>query len=170
MSTQQVRKEPIVRGTLRFLPVSVTFLLALVMLLPIGTEADGTLMPNLVLISVFYWTSHRAILIPYGAVASIGFFLDLWLGLPLGLNMFQLVLTRFLVLSQLKHLRGRSTLIFWIAFTITAAIIYAASWALVSIIFVRFQPITPVIVSWIITSFAYTPFALFLRRLRRSMS
>ena len=89
------------------LPVVSAFFLAILMLVPIGTGAANVVVPHLVLIAVFYWLSSRPLLMPYGACAILGFWLDLWLEVPLGLNMLVLLLTRLFVLNQLKHYRGR---------------------------------------------------------------
>ena len=56
------------------------------------------------MISVFYWLSSRPLLMPYGACAILGFFLDLWLDVPMGMNMVLLLLTRlFVVNTPLAH-------------------------------------------------------------------
>ena len=108
-------------------PIVLCFIAALVMLLPLGTGADSHSMPHLVMMSVYYWASFRPKQMPIGAAALIGFFLDLWLGVPLGLNMLLMVLVRVFVLTQLRYLRGRPAMVQWIIFAGLAILLYFTS-------------------------------------------
>ncbi|WP_417451951.1 hypothetical protein [Kordiimonas sp.] len=148
-------------------PVFITFLMAALMLLPIGTGAANIAMPHLVLISVFYWLSSRPLLMPYGACAILGFFLDLWLDVPLGLNMVLLLLARLFVLNQLKHFKGRSRVVHWAIFTVLTFGLYALSWIIVSVVYGGFWPVKPVVLQWGVTAFSYAPVAFLLGRMRR---
>jgi rod shape-determining protein MreD len=154
-------------GFAGFFPLLVTVLMAALMLLPIGTGAANIAMPHLVLISVFYWLSSRPLLMPYGACAIIGFTLDLWLDVPMGLNMVLLLLTRLFVLNQLKHYKGRSRLVHWAIFAVLTLGLYILSWLIVSIVHGGFWPLRPVALQWAVTAFSYAPVAFVLGRMRR---
>ncbi len=154
-------------GAVGLLPLFTTLFLAIVMLLPIGSGVANVTMPHLVLISVFYWLSSRPLLMPYGACAGVGFVLDLWLGVPLGLNMVLLLSARLFVLTQLKHYKGRNKLVQWAVFAVMALGLYALSWAMMSVVNARIWPIKPLALQWLVTAFSYAPVAFFLGRLRR---
>lgn len=154
-------------GLGRFVPPIVTLLLAVIMLLPLGTNLSVSFMPNLVMISVFYWISRRPVLMPYGACALTGLFLDLWMGVPLGLNMLSLLLVRFFVLNQLKYYRGRSRLVHWAVFSGLSTGLYALSWVISYVLEGQTTPLFSVGVAWLVTSFAYAPVGLVLGRIRR---
>ncbi|GHF30618.1 hypothetical protein GCM10017044_27500 [Kordiimonas sediminis] len=151
-----------------FIPLLITLLMAIIMLLPIGTGAANVTMPHLVLISVFYYMSYRPLLLPYGACAFVGFMLDLWLDVPLGMNMAMLVLTRFFVLNQLKHYRGKSAVFQWGTFGLLTVVLYTMSWALMSMINREMWPVVPHLTQWLVTLFAYAPVALLLGRFRKA--
>ena len=148
-------------------PVLITGLMAALMLLPIGSGAANIAMPHLVLISVFYWLSSRPLLMPYGACATLGFLLDLWLDVPMGLNMVLLLLTRLFVLNQLKHYKGRSRLVHWAIFAVLTLGLYTLSWLLVSIVHGGLWSLRPLALQWGVTAFSYAPVAFVLGRMRR---
>jgi len=154
-------------GAAGFVPLGVTLFLAVLMLLPLGSGVANVTMPHLVLISVFYWLSSRPLLMPYGACAVIGFALDLWLDVPLGLNMVLLLLARLFVLSQLKHYRGRNRLVHWAVFAVMALTLYALSWAIMSAVNATLWPVQALALQWLVTAFSYAPVAFLLGRLRR---
>ncbi|WP_262696157.1 rod shape-determining protein MreD [Kordiimonas aquimaris] len=148
-------------------PVALTLLLSAFMLLPLGSSVAGYAMPHLAMISCFYWLSSRPMLIPYGACAIIGILLDLWIGVPLGINMAMLLLLRLFVLNQLKHYRGRNRGIHWIVFSVMAFGLFLMSWLLMSVISGTFLDPYTVFFQWLITSFFYAPVAYLLGRVRR---
>jgi rod shape-determining protein MreD len=154
-------------GAAGLIPLGVTLFLAILMLLPIGSGVANVTMPNMVMISVFYWLSSRPLLMPYGACAAIGFALDLWLDVPLGLNMVLLLLARLFVLGQLKHYRGRNRLVHWAVFSVMALALYALSWAIMSVVNARLWPVQPLALQWLVTAFSFAPLAFVLGRLRR---
>jgi len=154
-------------GPVGLLPLGVTLFLAILMLLPIGSGVANITMPHLVLIAIFYWLSNRPLLMPYGACMAVGFFLDLWLDVPLGLNMVLLLLARVFVLSQLKHYRGRNRLVHWSVFSVMALGLYAISWVIMSAVNMTLWPIKPLVLQWLVTAFSYAPVAFVLGRLRR---
>lgn len=165
MSTSS--KNSSVLGLAEFMPVGVSFLLAMVMLLPLGSSVAGYAMPHLVLISCFYWLSHRPLLMPYGACFLLGLFLDLWMGVPLGVNIVSLLLTRLFVLNQLKHYRGKNRGVHWMVFTVMAFSLFALSWLIMSVVEGALLALNTVFFQWLVTSFFYAPVAFVLGRLRR---
>lgn len=156
-------------GVAGFLPIGISFLLAMIMLLPLGSGVAGYAMPHLVMISCFYWLSSRPLLMPYGACFLLGLFLDLWIGVPLGINVTMLLLTRLFVLSQLKHYRGKNRGVHWVVFTLMAFSLLALSWAITSVVEGRMLSVNTVFFQWLVTSFFYAPVAFVLGRLRRLM-
>lgn len=154
-------------GAAGFVPLLTTVLLAMLMLLPLGSGLAAYAMPHLVMIAVFYWLSSRPLLLPYGACASIGLFLDLWMGVPLGVNMVLLLLTRLFVLNQLKHYKGRNRGVHWAVFSVLSLGLYVLFWALMSVVSGAFLSLESMLLQWLVTSFFYAPVAFVLGRLRR---
>lgn len=154
-------------GVAGFVPLGFGLFLAILMLLPIGTGLAGITTPHLVMISIFYWMTHRPLLVPYGACALLGLFLDLWLDTPLGLNMLMLIMTRMFVLNQFKYFRGRIRFIYLSVFAVMSLGIYFVAWLIISIVHGTVWDVMPILYQWLITVFAYIPLAWILGRLRR---
>lgn len=155
-------------GFAGFVPVIATFVMVILMMVPLGTGAANIAMPNLVLISAFYWLASRPLLMPYWACAVLGFLLDLWLDVPMGLNMVLLLLTRLFVLNQLKHFKGRSRLVHWVIFAVLSFALYVLSWLVVSFVYGTMLPPEPLALQWVVTAFSYAPVGFLLGRLRRA--
>lgn len=152
-----------------YIPLAVSLFLSALMLLPIGTGVSNVLMPHFALMCVFYWTATRPLMMPYGACALIGVMLDLWLDVPMGLNMLLLVMARLFVLSQIKYFKGRGRLIYWGVFSLMATGLFALSWVLTSLISGRMVLLDPVLQQLILTIFSYAIIGLILGRIRRSV-
>ncbi len=148
-------------------PPVLTLVMAIVMLLPLGSNLAGSLMPHLAMISVFYWISRRPRLMSYEVCALVGLFLDLWMGGLLGLNMLLLILVRFFVMNQLKFYRGRSRFVHWGVFGLLSLSLFALSWLIVTVVMNDFVPLRPFIVQWLMTTVAFVPIALVFGWVRR---
>lgn len=155
-------------GAIGFMPVGVTFFMAILMLLPLGSGVANVTMPHLAMISVFYWLVSRPLLMPYGACAGIGLCLDLWLNVPMGLNMLMLVLARLFVINQMKHFRGRNRAVHWVVFSLMSLGLYSLSWLIISAVNGMIWPIQAVAIQWLVTAFSYAPVGFLLGRLRRT--
>ncbi len=154
-------------GPAGLMPVAVSVFLALLMLLPLGSGVAGYATPHLVMISCFYWLSWRPLLMPYGACMLLGLFLDLWLGVPLGVNIVMLLLTRLFVLNQLKYYKGKNRGVYWVVFGVMAFGLFLIAWLIMSAVAGSLLPVDTVFLQWLVTSFFYAPIAFVLGRLRR---
>lgn len=158
---------PQATSAMHIVPVAVTLVLAIIMLLPLGSGISGQAMPHLVMISCFYWLSSRPLTLPYGACAALGLLLDLWLGLPMGLNMAVLLLTRLFILNQLKYYRGKNRAVYWAVFSGMALVLFGLMWIVQSIVEGQLIDLNAVFFQWLMTSFFYAPIAFILSGIRR---
>lgn len=154
-------------GAAGLMPVTISIFLAMVMLLPLGSGVAEYAMPHLVLIACFYWLSWRPLLMPYGACMLLGLLLDLWIGVPLGVNIIMLLLTRLFVLNQLKHYKGKNRGVYWAVFSAMAFALFSLSWLLMSAVAGSILAVDAIFLQWLVTSFFYAPVAFVLGRLRR---
>ena len=151
-------------------PIITGIVAALIMLLPLGTTTASYAMPNLVLIVVFYWSNYRPLQMPLGGAALIGIFLDLWLAVPLGLNMLLAISTRVFVMEQLRHITGRNPFVQWAIFAMLIVGLSVISWVLVSFVFREFIAFIPVMKQALLTIFIYPLVAMILSRIRTALS
>lgn len=110
------------------------FVLALVLVMgssvPIRLPTFGAVAPNLALIAVFYWTIYRPDLLPGAAVLLLGLWQDILVGAPLGLNAIALLLVHGAIVTQRTFFQGKSFLVIWWAFGLTASLAALAFWLL----------------------------------------
>lgn len=151
-----------------YIPAVVSLGLTSLMLLPVGTGVSNVAMPHFAMMCIFYWTASRPLLMPYGLAASLGLVLDLWLNVPMGLNMLILVLARLFVISQIKYFKGRSRLVYWGVFCVMAIGLYTLSWVIISFITGHMVAIEPVLRQLLLTLFSYGIIGLILGRIRRA--
>lgn len=151
-------------------PIITGIVAAMIMILPLGTTTAAYAMPHLVLMTIFYWTNYRPMQMTLGGAALIGIFLDLWLAVPLGLNMLLAISTRVFVMEQLRHLRGRSPFVQWAIFAILIVGLSVISWALVSFVYREFIAFLPVLKQALLTIFIYPIVAMLLSRIRATLS
>ncbi len=156
-------------GFAGLVPLGITVFFTILMMLPIGTGASSFAFPHLPLIAVFYWTCHRPMAMPLGAAAFAGLLLDLWMNVPMGLNILMLLMVRAGALSQLKYFKGRSGIIYWIVFAAGALLNYAVAWAASSYASNQIMPPLPLLQQYVITIFAYPPTAWLLNRIRKNL-
>jgi len=168
MSKVQSRAPGVELGATSFVPLVTSFVMAILMLLPLGSGVANVTMPHLAMISVFYWISSRPMLMQFGACAAVGLCLDLWLNVPLGLNMLLLLLTRMFVLSQLKHFKSRNKAVHWAVFGMLSFVLYSLSWVIVSVVNGVIWPVQAMAIQWLVTAFSYAPVGFILGRVRRS--
>lgn len=163
MSSPRIKTGEGFKGLAGLVPILITVFFSLLMLLPVGTSATMSIFPHLPMIAVFYWTAHRPLSMPLGGAALVGLILDLWLGVPLGLNILLLVAMRAFVIAQLKYFKGRSVFVYWSIFSLSCLALFAFSWVVVSYATSSWAPIGPLfnqalvtiavypIVSWVLT-------------------
>ena len=165
------------RGQLRALsftpkamvPLFTALFAAILMLLPLGTTTASYAMPHLVLMVIFYWSNYRPLQVPLGGVALIGLFLDLWLAVPLGLNMLLAIMTRLFVMAQLRHLRGRSPFVQWAIFAMLIAALSILAWGVVSFVYRDFIDFFPIVKQALLTIFIYPLITMILNRIRKAL-
>lgn len=150
-------------------PFIVTLFFSMIMLLPVGTSLGGISLPHFAMISVFYFASRRPLTMPYGTCALSGFMLDLWLDVPLGINILLLILIRFFVLNQLKYYRGRTRLVHWFIFAMLSLSLFTVSWAILSVFNWQLMAVIPFLLHWIVTAMAYAPVAVVLGFIRKGL-
>ncbi len=107
--------------------IAVIVLAFLVVLNIVPYFLDGMtgIKPDLFLIALFYWATHRPSLVPLWATFIVGLIFDSFSGLPLGLSSFVFILIRKIVTSQRNVLLGQSHLVFWAAFSFVCLIMNA---------------------------------------------
>ena len=124
-------------------PFVVSLVLIMLGAVHINVPAIGSVAPNLGLIAVFYWTIYRPDLMPAVAVLPLGLWQDLLNGEPVGLNGLTLLIVYGAIVFQRTFFRGKSFLVVWWAFGLTAAFAALVYWLAVIGWHLRYVDPTP---------------------------
>lgn len=118
---------------LRFsLPVGLTFLLAILGIVPLHAPGFAPVAPMLVLASLYYWAIYRPQMMPLILVFALGLFHDILTGSPLGVNTLAYLAAYGLVAGQRRVFLGKSFGVVWWGFMLVAGAVEALRWILVS--------------------------------------
>ena len=151
-------------------PFAISAALILLSVIPIQVPAIGSVAPNLGLVAVFYWTVYRPDLMPAIAVLPLGLWQDLLNGAPLGLNALTLLIVYGVIVFQRIFFRGKSFLVVWWAFGLTAAFAAFVFWLAVVGWHLRYVDPTPLVFQAVLT-LAMFPFLYWLlSRVQRSIA
>lgn len=149
-------------------PLALTFLMALLNVVPLRLPDYSELAPSLVLMAVFYWTVHRPDLMRPWSVFVIGLLDDVLSGAPLGVNALVLLFVHWTIMAQHKAFRGQPFAIVWLGFALIAggAAIVEVVLALVAG-YGLLDPVT-VVVQYFLTLALYPPIAFLMGRAQRA--
>ena len=151
-------------------PFAVSLVLIMLSVLPIHVPAIGSVAPNLGLIAVFYWTIYRPDLMPAIAVLPLGLWQDLLIGAPLGLNGLTLLIVYGVIVFQRVFFRGKSFLVVWWAFGLTAGFAAIVFWLAVIAWHLRYVDPTPLIFQVVLTLTVFPFLYWLLSRVQRSLA
>ena len=150
-------------------PITLTLLLLLVSILPMGIPGFAQIMPALAIIAVYYWTVHRPDLMPLWAVFSIGLFSDLVGGGRIGIGAFLALVVYGIVASQRRFFISRSFAVIWFGFGLVALAVAALDWSLHSALIGQVLDIRPAMFQYLTTVAAYPLVGWLFARAQRSI-
>lgn len=144
---------PTASGPLRkSVPFIVTFLLLLLgIALPFNIPAIAAMPPLLAHCAVYYWSVHRADLMPLPLLFILGLLADAVMRLPLGVTGLSFMLIAFLVQLQRPIFTDQSYRTLWLGFAVILSLTLAAQWLLMSLLTHRFLPWLPLLLQGALT-------------------
>ena len=150
-------------------PVVLCLLLALIAALPYRIPGLPAVMPQLMLIAVFYWSLTRPDLLPVLAVFLVGLFQDIITGGPLGLGALVLMLVRMLIVSQRRVLMDKPFVVGWSGFMVVALAAAVVSWILAATYYGHIPDPRPPLVQLVLTIAIYPALTWCLGRVRMTL-
>lgn len=118
----------------RVTPGAMTFLFALISVVPVRMPDGLTVSPFLSLMAVYYWTIYRPDLMPPVLIFVIGILQDVIGGAYLGLTPLLLLGTYSFALSQRRLFLGKPFALTWGGFFLVLLGTTSMSWIIVSLI------------------------------------
>ncbi|MFT6556487.1 rod shape-determining protein MreD [Sneathiella sp.] len=146
----------VLRGSI---PFWLTFLLALLTVVPIRIDGFAVISPALVSMSVFYWSLHRPYLMAAPVVFFLGLISDILTGVPLGLSSFMLLIVHGVAVSQRHVFVGKAFILTWWGYLLIATGISMLTWLIACIYSLALMPFFPVLIQLIITVLIFPVFA-----------
>ncbi|MBP7252537.1 MAG: rod shape-determining protein MreD [Alphaproteobacteria bacterium] len=127
---------PTASGPIRkSVPFGMTFLLMLMgVALPSSLPALAAMPPLLTYCAVYYWSVHRADLLPLPLLFILGLLADALLRLPFGVTALSLVLIAYLVQLQRPIFTDQSYRTLWLGFAVILSLTLAMQWLLLSLL------------------------------------
>lgn len=102
--------------------LGVIVLFLLLSIVPYYIPGAVWIKPDLFLIALYYWATHRPSLLPLWATFLAGLFFDIFSNFPPGFHAFIFILVRKVITDQRRILLGQTHLVFWLAFAILCVV------------------------------------------------
>lgn len=142
----------------RATPFLITVALVIVTQVPLRLPGIAPVTLALGLIAVYYWALHQPDMLPAAAVFAIGLLQDMLAGTPIGLGAFSLLVAYGIVVSQRRFFHGKSFLVVWWGFAVTAMAVGLLRWLMVSLIKGQMVLFGPTLIEFLLTVTLYPVF------------
>lgn len=140
-----------------YYPAGLTILFIILSLMPRRIFPWVDMVPDLALISLFYWKLYYPDSMPFWAVCVIGLVQDTLMGLPLGLSSFLYLIFSFALTTQRKVFARETFFTLWFGFTVLVAGFYLLLWLLLYGANGTSLPVVVVFLQWGLTVGLYPP-------------
>lgn len=149
------------------LPFVIGVFCVLLSFVPVGRIFGVAGMPAFALMAIYYWAVVRPDMFPVYAVFVVGLLTDLLSGGPIGLWAFTYVLVYIVVLTQRFLMANAPFSVFWFGFLVVGMITGAVSWAIASIAYGMFLPVSPILAYILVTVAVFPLFSFLFGRIER---
>lgn len=150
-------------------PLMVSLGLVIVSVVPLRLPQASYIVPTLALMAVYYWSLHRADLLPALAIFVVGMLQDILGGGPLGVNTLIFLAVYGICVSQRRFFYGKSFLVVWWGFMVVAAGALILEWALNSAFSGTIVSPRPALYKYLITIAVYPLIAWLFARMQRTL-
>jgi len=151
-------------------PFLITTALVIITQVPLRLPNIAPVTLGLGLIAVYYWALHQPEMLPAVAVFFVGLLQDMLAGTPIGLGAFSLLCAYGIVVSQRRFFHGKSFLVVWWGFTMTAIAVGVLRWGLVSMMEGEMVLFGPTMIEFLLTVTLYPVFGYVFVLVHRSLS
>ena len=148
-------------------PILITVIFVLISVTPTRLPGATYIMPALAPMAVYYWSLHRADLLPATAVFAIGLLQDVLSGAPMGLNTVVLLAIFGVCVTQRQFFYGKSFLVVWFGFISINAAALVLSWLLVLAVSESIVNPRPAIFEYLAAVMFYPPVAWLFSQMHR---
>ncbi len=139
----------------RMVPAGLSLFFVLLAALPLPIPGYSSIVPMLVLASVFFWAIHQPSLLPPVVVFAIGLAQDALSGAPMGAGAVVVLLAYGVTVSQRRFFHNRSFIQVWVGFMVVAAAAAVLGWLLTAANVGLFVPSRAALFQYLLTVAVY---------------
>ena len=125
--------------------------------LPFDLLPIKTIHPELIFVCIYFWMIHRPDLFGLLSVFFLGLIDDLISNVPMGTNVFAVLILFAFLSNLLRFFNGKSFVITWYGFMFVAFVAFFSKWFILSVYYSQFLPLGMVCFSFLY-SVAIYPF------------
>lgn len=137
------------------LPLLITLIALLLAMAPLNLFQGYAPAPDIVLASVFFWAIFGPQFLPVWAVFTLGLTQDFATGGPIGFWALIYLIAYGFSLSQRVFFFGRTVRGVWVGFVIVALVTAVVTWIVGSTYFMRWLPISPILLQAAVSILAF---------------
>lgn len=137
------------------LPALTTVILLLLTMLPMGMSGIAYFLPDICLISIYYWSIFRPSTMPFWFLFLLGILRDALFGSLLGLSSLVFIFFRVIVLMQQRYLFKETFTAMWFSFAGATALGLLLLWMLASAYSGTLLSLEAAFMQWVFTCGAY---------------
>ena len=145
----------------RLTPLFFSLFLLLLSYVPISFILSSNIRPAIGMVCVYYWIIHRPDIFNLLSVYLLGMVEDILSAVPMGTNIFSLLVMYVLLLNLGRFFNGKPFIVTWYGFAILSFITVLSKWLVVSIYYAQFLPFVQVLFCYLFSVAAYPILSLF---------
>lgn len=139
----------------RMTPLLFSVFLIMLSYVPLDFPLANNIRPAVGMVCVYYWIIHRPDLFNLVSVYLLGLFEDVLSEVPLGTNIFTLLVLYLLLLNLARFFNGKPFVVTWYGFAILSFVAFFAKWLMLSIYYGQFLPVALAFFSYLFSVAAY---------------
>lgn len=136
-------------------PMFFSLFLILMSYVPLNFILSSNIRPAVGMVCVYYWIIHRPDIFNLFSVFILGLVEDIISAVPMGTNIFSLLVLYVLLLNLGRFFNGKPFIVTWYGFAILSLLTLFAKWLIVSIYYGQFLPLVLVFFSYCFSVAAY---------------
>lgn len=135
----------------RIIPLLFSVFLVLLSYVSFDFSLFNNIHPAVGMVCVYYWMIHRSDIFNLFSVYILGMIEDIVSAVPMGTNIFALLVLYILLNSLGRFFYGKPFVISWYGFAVLTFITFFCKWLMISIYYSQFLPILVTFFSFLVT-------------------
>lgn len=139
----------------RMLPLLCSLVMLFFSYIPLDLPISNHIRPSVGVICAYFWLLHRPDVFNLLSVYILGLVEDIISSVPMGTNIFTLLIMYLLVTNLSRFFNAKPFVIIWYGFALFSLVTFLSKWLLVSVYYSHFLPLPSVMFSYLLTTAVY---------------